>query len=246
MNGRPLHGDVALITGSAERVGRELALGLAQAGADVVVNHLGQAEQGERVVRQIEALGRRAVSIEADVSSPAECRRLVEVALEEMGHVDILVHNASSFVQRDFLDLTEEDFERSIGVNLRGPFFLSQAAAEHMVERGSGKIIAIVGNSLFEAWPDFVSHSTAKAGLARLMELLAVALSPKVQCLTVCPAEILPTGDREKDDGAHLHEDVELVAGKPADLVELVVYLCESTPYLNGAVIPLDGAKSIY
>ncbi|MBS1677219.1 MAG: SDR family NAD(P)-dependent oxidoreductase [Actinobacteria bacterium] len=246
MSAAPLAGRVALVTGSAERVGRSLALGLAAAGADVVVNHIGQAGQAEEVVGGIEALGRRASAVEADVAEPAECRRLVATALERLGRLDVLVHNASSFVQGDFLDLTEADFDRSLGVNLRGPFFLSQAAAAHMVERGDGKIIAIAGNSLFEAWPDFVSHSTAKAGLARLMQLLAVALSPQVQCLTVCPAEILPTGDPEADEGARTYAEVELRTGAPEDLVELVVYLSASTAYLNGAIIPLDGAKSVY
>lgn len=242
----PLAGRVALVTGSAERVGRELALGLAAAGADIVVNHLRQAAKARAVVREIEMLGRRATAIEADVAVPEECRLLVQSSLQQMGHLDVLVHNASSFVQGDFLELSEHDFDRSLGVNLRGPFFLSQAAAAHMIERGGGKIIAIAGNSLFEAWPDFVSHSVAKAGLARLMELLAVALSPHVQCVTVCPAEILPTGEPGADDGARTYADVELLAGRPKDLVELVVYLSGSTPYLNGAVIPLDGAKSVY
>lgn len=246
MSAPPLAGRVALVTGSAERVGRELALGFARAGADVVVNHLRQGAKAKAVVAEIEALGRRGASIEADVAAPEQCRWLVQSALEQMGHLDVLVHNASSFVQGDFLELSEEDFDRSLGVNLRGPFFLSQAAAAHMTERGGGKIIAIAGNSLFEAWPDLVSHSTAKAGLARLMQLLAVALSPQVQCLTVCPAEILPTGDPGADEGARAYTDVELLAGSPADLVELVVYLSGSTPYLNGAIIPLDGAKSVY
>ncbi len=242
----PLAGRVALVTGAAERVGRALALGLARAGADVVVNHLGQPAQAEAVVAEVNALGRDGLAVAADVSVPAACRQLVAQTIDRFGRIDLLVHNASSFVQRDFLDLTEADFEASIGVNLRGPLFLSQAAAAHMVQQGSGKIIAIVGNSLSEAWPDFVSHAIAKAGLARLMELLAIALTPHVQCVAVCPAEILPTDDAAKDDGARRYDDVELVQGRPDDLVELVTYLAASTAYLNGAVIPLDGGKSVY
>lgn len=242
---RPLAGRVVLVTGAAERVGAVLARSLTSAGASVVVNHLDRAEAATELVAEMRRDGADAFAIEADVSDPAACDRMVAEVVERLGRIDVLVHNASSFVQRDFLDLTPEDYELSMGVHVRGPLFLSQAAARHMLAAGSGKIIAIVGNSLHETWPDFVSHTVAKGALARLMESLAIALSPTVQCLTVAPAEILPTGRAELDDGARQVEDVSLVAGSPADLAELVTYLCWSTRYLNGATIPLDGGKSL-
>src|SRR4051812_6769164 len=190
-----LDGKVALVTGGAERVGAVICRALAAAGADVAVNHLGTPQAAEETVAAVRAAGRRGLAIEADVSSAAEGRRLVEGTVAELGRLDILVHNASTFVHRPFLELTEADFEQSIGVGLRGPFFLSQAAARVMLEQGGGKIIALIGNSLYEAWPDYVSHAVAKAGLARLVELLAVALSPVVQCLAVAPDRVLWTSE---------------------------------------------------
>jgi NAD(P)-dependent dehydrogenase (short-subunit alcohol dehydrogenase family) len=228
---------------------------LAAAGADVAVNHLDRAAAARETVAAIEHCGRRAVALEADVSSTEQGRELVERTVAGLGRLDILVHNASTFVTRPFLDLTEEDFEASIGVGLRGPFFLSQAAARVMLEQGSGKIIALAGNSLYEAWPDYVSHALAKAGLARLMELLAVALSPTVQCLAIAPDRVLWTsaehdhhqrGTRETGDDGELVtlSGVRFRTGTADDVAHLVVELCQAGSYLSGAVIPLDGGKS--
>jgi len=240
-----LSGRVALVTGGAERVG-----------ADVAVNHLERAQAAAETVAALEATGRRAVAIEADVSSAGEGARLVEQTVAELGRLDILIHNASTFVRRPFLELTEEDFETSFGVGLRGPFFLSQAAARVMLPQGSGRIIALAGNSLYEAWPDYVSHALAKAGLARLMELLAVALSPAVQCTAIAPDRILWTsaehdhhqrGVRAQDGAAAGLVELEGVrfrTGSAQDVAALVVELCKAGPYLNGAIIPLDGGKS--
>ena len=248
-----LTGKVALVTGGAERVGAVICRALAEAGADVAVNHLDRADAARETVAAITELGRSAVALEADVSSTEQASQLVERTVAELGRLDILVHNASTFVTRPFLELTEADFESSFGVGLRGPFFLSQAAARVMLEQGSGKIIALVGNSLYEAWPDYVSHALAKAGLARLMELLAVALSPTVQCLAIAPDRVLWTsaehdhhqrGTREPSDEFVVLDGVRIRTGTAEDVANLLVDLCRAGAYLNGAVIPLDGGKS--
>jgi NAD(P)-dependent dehydrogenase (short-subunit alcohol dehydrogenase family) len=255
-----LDGRVALVTGGAERVGAVIAQALGAVGADVAVNHLGQTGAAAKVVGAIERGGRRAVALEADVSSPAQGRELVDRTVRELGRLDLLIHNASSFVDRPFLQLTEEDFERSFGVIVRGPFFLSQAAARVMIAQGGGKIIAMLGNSLYEAWPDYVSHTVAKTALARLMEVLAVALSPHVQCLGLAPDRILDTdgsaGDNEALRGGRgeVASDGVVVlpggqrfrTGNAEEAAAAVVELCRSSAYLNGAIIPLDGGKSRY
>ena len=248
---KDLNGKVALVTGGAERVGEVICRALASAGADVAVNHLDTPQAAEATVEAIRSEGRRGVALQADISSPAQGRRLVERTVAELGRLDILVHNASTFVQRPFLELTEDDFEASVGVGLRGPFFLSQAAAAVMLEAGGGKIIALIGNSLYEAWPDYVSHSVAKAGLARLVELLAVALSPTIQCLAVAPDRVLWTSPEHdahqrgaREEGLVTLDGVPFRTGTADDVAHLIVDLCLAGPYLNGAVIPLDGGKS--
>jgi NAD(P)-dependent dehydrogenase (short-subunit alcohol dehydrogenase family) len=258
-----LTGTVALVTGAAERVGAAIARALSQAGASVVINHLGMARQAAALVAAIERDRGTAIAMEADVSSAQQSSRLVQGAVTAFGRLDFVVHNASTFVRRPFLSLTEADFERSFGVLVRGPLFLSQAAARVMTQQGSGKIIAIAGNSLYEAWPEYVGHALAKCTLARMMELLAVALSPHVQCLALVPDRVLgvdePVAQQAAEGGVHaargeatrdglvtMPGGTQFRAGDAADVASAVVWLCQSGRYLNGAVVPLDGGKSRY
>jgi NAD(P)-dependent dehydrogenase (short-subunit alcohol dehydrogenase family) len=122
-----------------------------------------------------------------------------------------------------------------------------------MLEQGAGKIIALIGNSLYEAWPNYVSHAVAKTALARLMELLAVALSPEIQCLAVAPDRVLWTseahdahqrGVRDGTGFVSFPDGTRLHTGTAEDVAAMVVALALAGPYLNGAIIPLDGGKS--
>jgi NAD(P)-dependent dehydrogenase (short-subunit alcohol dehydrogenase family) len=258
-----LGGTVALVTGAAERVGAAIALALSQAGASVVINHLRMAGQAAALVSAIERAGGAAIAVDADISSARQSGRLVQEAVTAFGRLDFVVHNASSFVRRPFLSLSEADFERSFGVLVRGPLFLSQAAARVMTQQGSGKIIAIAGNSLYEAWPEHVGHALAKCTLARMMELLAVALSPHVQCLVLAPDRVLavnePPAHQAAAHGVHaargeatgdglvtMPGGSKFRTGDAGDVASAVVWLCQSGRYLNGAVVPLDGGKSRY
>lgn len=251
-----LTGKVAIVTGGAERVGATLSRALAAAGADLVVNSFGTDAAAAETAAAIEALGRRAVVVEADVSSPADCVQLVDAAREEFGRLDILVHNASSFVCRPFLELTPDDLERSLGVIVRGPLFLSQAAAPLLKEDGGGKIVAILGNALWEAWPEFVSHAVAKAGLARLIEVLSVVLAPDIQCLGLCPGQIMGStagendalrsarGETPEDGFVAMPDGTRFPTGTADDLAAMLIDVCTAGSYLSGVLIPLDGAKS--
>jgi NAD(P)-dependent dehydrogenase (short-subunit alcohol dehydrogenase family) len=249
-----LLGKVALVTGGAQRAGRFIALALARVGADLVVNHFRTAMDAEDTRAQVAALGRRCLILEADVADPGQGRSIIQTTEKEFGRLDVLVHNASNFNRCPVLDVTEEIWESSLGVNLKGPFFLSQAAARLMLKNGSGRIIALIGNSLYENWPQFVPHAIAKTGLAKMMQSLAIALSPQIQCNAICPASFYPsegnqtqviTGQRgeELHDRFSLVQGVKLHKGNPEEVAELVVYLAGCSNYLNGVVIPLDGGK---
>jgi NAD(P)-dependent dehydrogenase (short-subunit alcohol dehydrogenase family) len=127
-----------------------------------------------------------------------------------------------------------------------------------MQAQGSGRIIAIAGDSWFEAWPNHVAHGVSKSGLVRLMQYLAVTLSPSVQCNVICPAKIMPTDDASnaqlssgRGQGTfegllELAPDVHLRRGGAEEVAELIIHLAHCTPYLSGAVIPLDGGKSVF
>jgi NAD(P)-dependent dehydrogenase (short-subunit alcohol dehydrogenase family) len=253
-----LAGKVALVTGGAQRVGRVLCLALAEAGADIVVNHWRTPDDAATLRDAIEELGRRCLVVECDITDVEASGAMIDKVEEEFGRLDVLVHNASNFNLSPFLDVTEDVWESSIGVNLKAPFFLSQAAARLMLKNGSGRMMALVGNSYFENWPDAVPHVVAKTGLAKLMQSLAVALSPTIQCNAICPARILPSAEGqdeqvmeargelvpEKEETTFYREgDVVLREGTPEDVAELVVYLAGCSGYMTGGVIPIDGAK---
>lgn len=249
-----LSGKVALVSGGAQRVGRFLCLALARAGADIVMNYWHTEEDAQRTQSEIESLNRRCLPVEADITEIKQIHSMMAEIEKEFNRLDILVHNASNFNQCPFLEVTDEIWESSFGVNLKGPFFLSQAAAKLMLRNGSGRIIALIGNSYYENWPDFIPHAIAKTGLAKLMQGLAIALSPNIQCNAICPASFYPAenGQHEtirKKRGDEYQEDfiisrgVKLHRGTPEEVAELVVYLSGCSNYLNGAVIPIDGGK---
>lgn len=253
-----LTGKVALVTGGAERVGRTFSLALAKAGADVVVNHWHTKEAAEATRTEIEKLGRRCLVIEADVSSLQQNNEMIAAIAETFGRLDILIHNASNFNNLPFEQFPEAMWDSSMNLNLKGPFFLSQAAAKLMKKNGFGRIIGMAGNSTCECWPDFIAHSLAKTGLVRLMEHLAVALSPDIQCFAVCPSTFLPASGGEyapvvskrgesicEDKRYYMDKGFKLHNGNPEEVAELVVFLAGCNNYMNGAVIHIDGGKHL-
>ena len=251
-----LLGKVALVTGGAQRVGRILSLALAKAGADMVINHWRTEAEALNTRAEIEALGRKCLVIEANIADIEQGCQMVDEVEKVFGRLDILVHNASNFNEAPFLGVTEEIWESSLGVNLKGPFFLSQAASRLMLKNGSGRMIAMIGNSYYENWPDFIPHAIAKVGLAKMMQNLAIALSPNIQCNAICPAIIYPSahgqdmrimssrGELHEDEMYERMRDTLLHRGNPEEVAELVVYLAGCSNYLTGAVIPIDGGKS--
>ncbi|MCV2394373.1 SDR family NAD(P)-dependent oxidoreductase [Actinotalea sp. M2MS4P-6] len=255
----PMDGRVVLVTGAADRAGRRFVERYAAAGAAVVVNHLPtQGADAAEVVRGIAAAGGRAVAVEADVTDVAACRTLVAETTAAFGRLDVLVHNASTFRPAPWLEVDEQAWDSSLGVNLKGPFFLSQAAARVMLEQGEGRIVAMVGNSLTEAWPTFVPHSVAKSALARLMEQLAVALAPVVACNAIAPSQFFRSDDGTNDalragrGEVEPHEDGTVdVAGHRLREIDLdavweaLLHLSTSSLQVTGTTLRIDGGKAL-
>jgi NAD(P)-dependent dehydrogenase (short-subunit alcohol dehydrogenase family) len=254
-----LTGRVAMITGGAERVGKTLALALAKAGADIAISYIDIRARAEETRSEIQELGRKCLLVEADMRNAEQLGNLVDQTVQTFDRLDVLVHNASNFNNYPFFEVTEEIWDSSHDVILKGPFFLSMAAAKVMLRQKSGRIMAMIGDSYFENWPNFLPHAIAKTGLAKLMQGLAVALSPYVQCNAICPANIL-----NSDSGTAIMENrgvrPELLAdggeiirihgqpvrlGTPEQVAELVVYLAGCSSYLNGAILSIDGGKHL-
>ncbi|MBW0172742.1 MAG: SDR family NAD(P)-dependent oxidoreductase [Hydrogenophaga sp.] len=174
MNPLSLSGRRALVTGAATGIGRATALLLAQAGAHVVVNHLRQAEAAQAVVQAIESAGGQAMAIDADVSVGSEVQRLVAQA----GEVHILVNNAGIIQEKPFLDTTEADWDRMLGVDLKSVFLTSRAVLPGMVTRGDGVIVNLASDLGILGRENYAPYCAAKAGVIGLTRSLAREFAP--------------------------------------------------------------------
>jgi len=240
-----LNGKVALVTGGARRVGRALSLALARAGADVVVNCFQTAEEAERTVADIAALGRRAIALHGDVSRKDVADMLVRRTAEVFGRLDVLVNNASMFETAPLLAITEEEWDRVLAVNLKGPFLLSQAAAPLLRRDGGGVIVNIADLSAFQPWPSYAHHSVSKAGLVHLTRILATALAPDIRANCIAPGTVLPPeGYTEEDLLQSVGRAPLKKIGTPEDVARALLYLVESD-FVTGEVVVVDGGRML-
>jgi L-rhamnose 1-dehydrogenase len=253
-----LEGKAALVTGASRGIGRAIALGLAAAGADVAVNYHVPAEpefgrdnatDAAGVVAEAEALGRRAVAVEADVADGAAVAAMVAQVNGALGRLDILVNSAGICPFHDFLTMPEELWDRVQAVNLKGAFLCSQAAARVMVEQGTGgRIISVSSISALVGGGMQAHYTPTKAGIHSLMQSLAIALGPHgITCNSILPGAIAT--DINKDDWsdpakrAYLDQRIPLGRfGEPDDLAGPVVFLAsDAARYVTGSGLLVDG-----
>src|SRR5260370_192338 len=196
-----LAGRVALVTGSAKRLGRAVALRLGEEGADVVVHYRSSAAEAQSAAAAIEKLGRRGVAIAADLSKAAECKRLIDESAKHFGRLDILVNSAANFLPASIVSTTEEVWDASLDTNLRAPFFCAQAAAPFLrPPRGTIINFADTGGRL--GLPGYISHSVSKAGGGMLTTVLSKALAPGSRVDAITPGTItMPRDPPEWGEG---------------------------------------------
>lgn len=242
---KELTGKVALVTGGAVRVGLEIARALADAGADVAIGYRRSAAEARAAVRDLEARGVRAAALRADVARPREARALVASAVRRLGRLDILVNNAALFFRTPVLTTTIVQFDRLLAVNLRAPFFLSQAAARAMGRRG-GRIINIADVGAVRAWPGYVPYGISKAGVLMLTRGLAAALAPRIQVNAVAPGVVLLPEGFPRVSGRRLTARIPMGRhGRPADVAQAVRFFATCSDYITGQVLFVDGGMSV-
>lgn len=251
MSGRRLqgggpHGHVALVTGAAKRIGREVALELAEAGFHVVVNYKTSHGDAKEVVERIRALGVESLAYRADVSSPVAVRSMFERIDKRFGRLDLLVNNAGIFYPAKWDRLTTEDWDRILGTNLKGPFFCAQAAAKLMMRRKRGHIINISSLGGIQAWPGYMHYCSSKAGLIMLTKCLAKALAPNILVNSIAPGTILFPGEERNPEMMKIVRSTPLKKGGDArDIASIVVFLAVENKFMTGQLIVADGGKSI-
>jgi 3-oxoacyl-[acyl-carrier protein] reductase len=249
----------AIVTGSSRGIGRAVALALAEAGHNVIVNYAASAAAAEEVVREIEALGRGAIAVQADVGHDADRRRLVDTALSRFGRLDLLVNNAgiTSQGRKDLLEATEESWDAVFETNLKGPFFLSQLAAQAMIGCRKAGIIArgtqinVSSISAYAVSTNRGDYCIAKAGLGMMTQLFAARLAEEgILVYEVCPGVIasdMTAPVREKYDRL-IAEGLSPIRrwGEPADVARAVVMLASGTlGFSTGDRLNVDGGFHI-
>lgn len=236
-------GKVTLVTGSARRVGAAIARGLGRAGASVVVHHSGSAAEADSVVRELRQLGTRAEAFQADLTDVEQLFGLFAAIDQSFGRLDILVNSAARFEHKPALEITPADWDATLNLNLRAPFFCSQSAAQIMQRSGGGSIINIADIGSFQPWPGYAHHCASKAALVMLTRVLARAFAPEIRVNAIAPGPVLPPDDLTEEQRQHLASLTALGRlGSPEDVVKAVLYLVESD-YVTGETIVVDGGK---
>ncbi|MCL5999057.1 MAG: SDR family oxidoreductase [Chloroflexi bacterium] len=239
-----LAGKVALVTGSAHRVGKAIAIALACEGADIVVHYGGSNAAAMETAAQIEALGRRTLVAQADMANWQAATALGRLALEHFGRVDILVNSASSYVKASYLSTTEEQFDAALNVNLKGPFVLSQVIGSAMVEGDGGHIVNIVDEGAFYPSESHTAHGVSKAALLALTHSQTLVLGPKVRVNAICPGPVLKPPDYSDERWEALRKLNPLhEIGSAEQVAETVLFLLTGPQFINGDCIMLDGGR---
>ena len=241
---KKLTGKVALVTGGAMRVGRAIALALAGEGADVAISYLRSATAARTTVRDLHALGARAVAIRADLTQPVAARRLVAGVVRQLGRLDILVNNAALFYRTPILTVTPAQFDRLMTVNLRGVFFCAQAAALAMGRRG-GRITNMADVGAVKAWPAYIPYGISKAGVVMLTKGLAAALAPAIQVNAVGPGVVLLPEGFPREARRRLAARIPMGRhGRPDDAAAAVCFFASCPDYITGQILFVDGGAS--
>ena len=258
---KPLKNQKALVTGANSGIGEACALALGAAGADVVINYVSRPEEAERVVKSIWQSGTRAIAFQADVSREDQVQAMFTEMLKEFGTIDILVNNAG--LQRDsrFQDMTLEQWNTVIAINLTGQFLCAREAVREFLRRGvvpevstaAGKIICMSSVHEVIPWGGHVNYAASKGGVMQLMKSMAQELAPKkIRVNSIAPGAVkTPINRAAWDTPAAEAELLKLIpegrVGVPEDIARAAVWLAsDASDYVTGTTLFVDGGMTLY
>ncbi len=240
-----LEGKIAIVTGGAVRLGRAMALALAERGAHVVVHYNASAGPAQEVVEQIEALGVQALAVQADLSRPRLAPTVIERAVKRFGQADILVNSAAIFEPGYWDDTDEENWDRHFDINLKSPFFLTQAFARQIRPEQRAHVINIIDWTAVYPGVDHVAYTLTKAGLWAMTQSLAQALAPNIQINAIAPGMILPPPGKGPEYLVQHAPKIPLKRpGSAEEIVKALLYLLD-TDFVTGQMIYVTGGRHL-
>jgi pteridine reductase len=236
---------VAIVTGAGVRLGRAQALALAEQGARLVIHYNTSSGPAAEVVRQIRSMGSDAIAVQADLSQPMHAPALVEQAIAYFGHVDILVNSASIFEPGYWHDTTEENWDRHFDINLKSPFFLTQAFAKQIGREGRGHVVNIADWRAVSPGTDHVAYTLTKAALVAMTKSLAQALAPQIQVNAIAPGLILPPpGHGPEYLDRHAPRVPLRRTGSADEIAEALLFLLRSD-FVTGELLYVTGGEHL-
>ncbi|MDX2161667.1 MAG: SDR family oxidoreductase [bacterium] len=244
-----LQGKVALVTGSAHRVGKAIAVEFARAGANIMVHYSSTSDDTAReTLREIKSLGVDAALCKADLSQPDGIQTLMDAVQEHFGRLDVLVNSASNFQKRTIMEVTLAEWEETLRINLTAPFLLTQAGVNMMLANDppGGVIINILDKGATDAWVEYAHHGVSKAGLYALTRVTAAGLGPHIRCNGIIPGAVLKPADYDTENWTNLaRQNTPLQRpGTAEDVARAAVYLA-GEDWLTGVVIRVDGGEDV-
>jgi glucose 1-dehydrogenase len=244
-----LDGKVAAVTGGNQGIGRAIVERFAQEGAEVALCYRSNQAGADEVVAALQKMGRKAAAIQCDVGKVAEAQRFITEAVAQFGRVDILVNNAGLERHADFWDVSEQDYDLVLDVNLKGPFFVTQAFVKHRMQgKAGGKVVNISSVHEELPFPHFTSYCASKGGLKMMTRNLSIELAPLgITINSIAPGAIeTPINKKLLNDPVKLKSVLENIPlkrlGKPEDVAAVAVFLASAeSDYVTGTTYFVDG-----
>ena len=240
---RLLAGKAVLVTGAAKRIGRAIALGFAELGADVAITYGASADEAEETVRALAAFDVEAMSVRCDLRDPEDIREAVAAVTEEFGRLDILVNNAGIFESAALEEISPEQWDRMFDTNTRGPFLIAQAAYPHL-RAAQGRIINIGSLGGIHPWATHAHYCTSKAALHMLSQTMAKAWAPEISVNCIAPGMIV-----QGEVGAGYEDFARRTPmkrnGRAEDVAAAAVFFATAPHFITGQLLAVDGGLGL-